>query len=1859
MRYLPLLLLVFLFACGNDEAPVPFAPPLSDAAAEYVYAHTNGEVSRTAPVQVQFTRDMVAENTVGQSVATSLLSTRPKTRGTLEWTDRRTLRYTPTEPLAGDQTYLVTVALDQLVDDLPEGAEQLQFNFRTRALRLTVADPVLRAASNTELRQQVVEGRLVFSDAVTAERVGEVLTARQADRKLPVTVTPTDAPETYRFRIADVTRGEQKSAVQLAWNGEVLGIDATGERELIVPPLDYFRVSEVRAVTTGTPHILVYFTDPLQADQDLRGSVQLPDYTGTPRFLIDGNVLRIDGDRPFSGETRVRLTTGVRNVLGRRSQLARTVTVSFAPPEPGLRLVGRGVIVPGSDGMLFPFEAKGLRAVEVEVFKIFNNNILQFLQYNQLDGENNMEMVGRVVQRKSVELTGLTAEGQRGDYTAYALQLDELLHADPEAIYQIRIGFTPDQALDICADAPAVTYRERDTYYGRSEWEDDDAIPSIWTGYYGINGYYEEYRYQHRNDPCYPGYYNTDRFVRRNVVASNLGLIAKATDDKTYTVVVTDLRTTDPLPGSTVRFYDFQQQLIKEAQTDAEGILQTRLPRKAFLVTAAHNADKGYLRLLDGNALSLSRFDVGGVRSQAGMKGFFYAERGVWRPGDSLALNFVLESEQDLPADYPLEFEWFDPRGVSLGKRTLRYSVGGIYPVALATAGDAPTGNYRALVRAGGAEFSRTLQIETVKPNRLKVRVELPQDGLSATNADQDIALRANWLHGAPASNLKAKVEAQVSAAPTTFPAFVDFSFTDATRNVSGGARVIYDGQLDAEGKGRITEPVVKVTDAPGKLRVRLRTRVFESGGDYSLNAQSVGYDPYAVYAGARVPTDRYGGKRLNVNQNNTLQFAAVDAEGRPVSGRALEIGLYRVGWSWWYDQAEGRGNYSFDRDNRSVVEETVTTGGRGVADYAFTPTDYGAYLLRVCDAAGGHCATERVYVGYPWDDDDNDLGREAAAQLAFTTNQDTYAPGETVEVTLPAGDVGRILLTVENGSGVLQTQWQDAVAGMNTIRFQTTADMAPNVYAHVELLQPHAQTKNDLPIRMYGVVPVRVEDPATRLQPELRMAGELRPEQRVELTVSEADGRPMAYTVALVDEGLLDLTNFDTPDAWDHFYAREALGVQTWDLYDEVLGAYGGRLDRLLAIGGDGEVNAKDTEPTANRFEPVVRTLGPFLLEKNKSQTHTVQLPNYVGSVKAMVVATNGNGAYGSTARTAPVKQPLMVLATLPRVLGPGETLRVPISVFAMEAGIRDVELTLTEANGLASFPEGRSKRVQFAQPGEQLVEIPVQMADRVGIAKFTIIASSGAESALQEIELQVRNPNPYVNRIVRGKLPPGEIWNGDYRPVGVPGTNEATLEISALPPLNLEKRLDYLLRYPYGCLEQTTSSVFPQLYVDNLLELDNKQQETLRTNVRAGIQRLRRFVTASGGLAYWPGNRETDPWATNYAGHFLLEARAKGYTVPVDLLDGWQRAQRTAARNWRVRGDFDDHRPAAQQLDQAYRLYTLALADAPEIGAMNRLREVADLPTAACLRLAAAYALAGKPEVAKQLLDRGDLAVRDYRETGYTYGSALRDRAMLLDALVTLGETERATDLLETVAQELGSERWCSTQETAYGLLAIGKLLAANDYQTDQVAFSYAINGKSEAVNSDRPVVQLPLSAEMAQTVAVRNTSGGLLFARVIGQGQPAVGRDQETVRSKLALDVAYKNMAGEVIDPARIEQGSDFVAEVTVAQLPEYAGQRFQELALDQVFPSGWEVLNARLDGLDAFATSSPADYRDVRDDRVYTFFDQSDKKLTYRIQLNAAYQGRYYLPATDCSAMYDPTIHAQVPGRWVEVVRAGTL
>ncbi|NJO92343.1 MAG: hypothetical protein HC831_27770 [Chloroflexia bacterium] len=803
------------------------------------------------------------------------------------------------------------------------------------------------------------------------------------------------------------------------------------------------------------------------------------------------------------------------------------------------------------------------------------------------------------------------------------------------------------------------------------------------------------------------------------------------------------------------------------------------------------------------------------------------------------------------------------------------------------------------------------------------------------------------------------------------------------------------------------------------------------------------------------------------------------------------------------------------------------------------------------------------------------------------------------------------------------------------------TDEMAPNVFLNVMLLQPHKHSENDLPIRLYGYTPILVENPKTVLKPKLKMPDELESEGTFTIEVAEENNKPMVYSVAIVDEGLLDLTRFQTPNPWGTFYAREALGIKTWDVFDDVIGAYGGKLEQVFAIGGD-EGLGQDGKKSSNRFEPVVMYLGPFELKGGKSRKHTVKLPKYVGSVRTMVVAGK-DGAYGIADKATPVKKPLMILATLPRKLSPGEKLNLPVTVFSMDKNLKNVEVKV-EATDIFKL-SSTSKTVSFSKPGDKDITFDIEVAKRLGKGKVRVFAKGGSYEADYEINIDIINPNEPVTTVIDTVLEAGASWQTAFELPGIIGSNKAVLEVSNVPPIDLGKRLNYLIMYPHGCVEQTTSSVFPQLFLDKLTDLNKEQRNVIEKNVKAGIDRLSSFQLSDGGLGYWPGAQYSDDWGTSYAGHFMFEAEKHGYDLPSGFKSNWIKYQRKKAQNW-----TDNSYNA--QYQQVYRLYTLAVAGKAEISAMNRLKELKNLTVQTKWRLAATYAIAGQPEIAKELIAGASTEVKEYKELGNTFGNDLRDKAMILEAMVLLDKKTEGVKLLEQISAALAEENWMSTQTISYCLIAASKYAGK---QNESLKYSYTVGSKKEKVETNTPVSQKEINVEgkVKSAVSVDNTGKEMLYVRVILTGIPEMGKETSS-SSNLSVNVSYTDLKGKSADESKAQQGEQVLIKVKVKNTGVTG--KYENLALTIPVPSGWEIENARLFDMQASYSGDVPDYMDVRDDRAHLYFDLAQGSTKeFNILCNISFLGDYYLPTIYCEAMYDKRISASVAGKWVKVVR----
>ena len=1838
-----LLCLLFIVACSDKKTSIDELNKKADQAyTAYIASYTSGKISTRSAITLRLANP--AEDAQLNTDPTSFFSFEPTVNGKARWVGNNIVEFQPSDPLKAGTLYNASFNLGRLME-VEKDLENFRFGFETITQNFDLQIDRIMSDAQDAMRKQVIEGQFNTADyadsaavirAVSFDQEGSTLAVQWEIDKINGIA--------HRFKLFGVQRKEQASKVEILVDGDDLGVSRDGKLEVPVIAFGDFEVLEAKLVKAGDPYVQISFSDPLKENQDLTGLITIEDQSNL-RFDIEGNNVKVYVSSDISGAKLVKAYPGVRNLMDFKMKTLYENSLNFEQIKPLVRINDKGTILPSTDGLILPFEAVNLNAVDVTVIRIFDRNVFQFLQINNLKGEEQLRRVGRPILQKRVPLNE-SGVFDLSKWNRFTLDLTELVKAEPGAIYQVRLNFKRAYSTYGCglpnSDTPELNGQIKEDNWATYSGDNGAGYDS----YYDYN-YSSNYNWEDRDNPCTDSYYGRrNRLVTKNVLASDLGMIAKIGNNRKLTAYITDLKTTKPINGVTVDVYDFQEEKIATLTTNGEGKIETDLLRKPFLLVANRGTERGYLKLSDGLSLSMSNFNTGGARVERGLKGFLYGERGVWRPGDDIHLNFILEDKEDnLPSDHPVVFELIDPSGNTKQRIVRTQSVDGFYNFKTQTLDADPTGNWTAKVSLGGAEFNKRIKIETVKPNRLKIDLDFGVERLTAGTSSVSGDLNVKWLSGAPARNLKAEFDLFLNPVNTTFKGYPNYSFDDEAKNFYQQPVQVFSGEVNDQGYTKVNVKLGDVQNAPGALMATFKGKVFEPGGDFSIDQFSIPFYPYSSFVGVKKPAgDRRG--QLVTGKTHQMSVVTLDAEGNNIDRKGLSFEVFKLGWRWWWDSNQNDiANYVGTNYKKPVITKTINTvGGKANVDVSINDREWGRYYIRVTDPVSKHATGTIAYFDWPgWADDNNRPG--GASLLAFSTDKEDYNIGEKVKINIPSNSAGRALVSIENGSRVVVSYWVETGKGDTNFEFNTTEDMVPNAYVNTTLLQPHAQTKNDLPIRLYGVVPINVSNPKTKIHPEISLPKVLEPESDVTVRVSEKDGRAMTYTVAVVDEGLLDITRFDTPDPWQNFYARQALGVKTWDLFDEVTNAYNGELTRLLALGGDG-TSVKPESAKANRFKPVVVHLGPFKLEAGKTATHTFDMPNYVGSVRTMVVAGK-DGAYGKAEIATPVRKPLMVLGTLPRVIGPGETVKLPVSVFAMESSVKDVKVSV-KGNALLKNSGSAEQSLTFDQIGDQIIDFELEVSENLGVGTVEIVATSGSERATYKVEIDVRSPNPPVTDVIAKALQAGETWSESFEQVGMAGTNTAQLELSVIPPIDLGKRLGYLTSYPHGCIEQTTSAAFPQLFLADIMELSSERTAEVEANVKAAINRIAKFQTAEGGFAYWPGQSDDDDWGTNYAGHFLIEAKDKGYNIPSNLFRNWQGYQAQRARNWVRFGRYND------DLLQAYRLYTLALAQSPELGAMNRLREDSNLSLEAKWRLAAAYAVAGRVNVAKELIASEPKAAQA-KSNYYYYGSQTRDNAMILETLGLLKMQNEGITLLREVANELSADRWMSTQTTAYALLAVIKFSGVN--QTSKgLRSSYVLNtGAAQKLETAKPlkVIDIPVQGTKAGSVKVTNQGEGVLFARIIKTGQPLAG--QETAAANgLSVKVTYTDRNGKSVDPSQLSQGTDFFAEVSVFN-PGTKGV-YENLALTQVFPSGWEILNDRLNEIPGAATVQNFTYQDIRDDRVYTYFDlRPNERKTFRVALNSTYAGRFYLPTVGVQAMYDNTINARVPGQWVEVKR----
>ncbi len=1829
-----------IYSCKQKQDSQNSNPELFD---NYITEHSQSPVSRCEDIYISLGFKLPDSIKMSRNLITS----EPDLGGMVTTNTRRNIILVKNPIIKHNIKYHVKFNIGELTN-MPKGLEVYEFDIEAKrqAWNVKVETPISKSMDKVQIK-----GIVKFETCEpNPDIIRDAFVAKQDGRKLSIEWEHDKYKKYSKFLIYDIDRKNEAGVVDIKLSMKPINVDDEASLQVIVPSKSDFSMYSYKI--KSNQQLTINFTDPIKKSQVLDGLIEVKGRK-IRNIKIADNSVNVFFNNVDYGYFDLKVSPGIKNIADFPLKDAYTRKLFFDPPIPNVGIAEQGNILPPTGHWELPVSLVSASGFRLRILKVYKQNAHRFFQENSgnLTEQVGLENIGRIV----LDTTFKIHKNNYYKQTFHSIVLDKEIKKEKGALYKIflsipekynkypceekEVSYEKDIVDDIDFDRPYITYSyDYDYYYGNNS-----------VG----NRRYRDPKSNRRYfpNPCSADFESTIH-DQRLLICSDIGLVVKSEPAANkYLGYISRITSSDPISGAKLMLYNFQGKKIGQGTTNASGFVSISTKEVPYLARSEYNGQYTYLTVNDAKALSMSNFQVEGEKWGGNDKVFFYGDRDVWRPGDTVYLHsIVFNRQRKLPSNLPVNLNLFDPTNKLVKKWTVKTNTDGIYNLRFHTDINDLTGYWRIEMELGGKIYFKDIRIETIRPNRLKLDMDFANAKLLNVKSSKKTPVIVKWMHGLPAKDLDTEVKMLQKSLKNPFGAnYKNYVFDDIRVNYSNDLGLVHEGKTDEDGIMPFEIPIQE--KYPSMMLFNFELRAFEKGGAFSTNMKSIKYSPYSSYVGAKFPKGSTN-NNIYLKTDEAIQVSCLDEKGKPIDSK-VTVQLINLDYNWWY-QFGTKGNYSAINshlyNNFKTFDVNVSKAGTPISIY-----NTGRFLIVLSDKKSGHSVSRIVYC---YKDNYWSEGGDEVAQLEvlpFLIEKDEYKVGDLVEFDLPAIPNGHFVVTVESGGKIVYKEVKKSGSSPANISFFVENYMSPTAYIHVHFIQGWSQHHNDRPLRLFGVKPIKVFDPKTIITPKIQMVDEIRADKKFDISISEKNGKSMSYTLAVVDEGLLDITQFKTPNPWSYFFSKAGLTIKTWDIYRDIFQRFLGEYSSLLAVGGDG-VNAIKPTAKAQRFKPTVKFLGPFKLKQGEVKTHTLHIKDYVGSVRVMVVSTNGK-AFGHAAKTVAVKKPLMLYATLPRVLGPGESLRVPVTVFAMDNKVRNVDVSIV-ANNKISVEGDPNQHLSFTKNGEKDIAFEIKVPEKIGLAKVTIYAKSGEFQAKETIDLDVRASSPILSKTIEGIIAPNDQKTIDFEPFGMDETQHAVVTLSRGLNFSFKPFVERLSNYPHGCIEQSVSSVFPQLYLYKMNILDDETQKmAYRQKLAAVIQKLRYMQLPNGGFSYWPGGNIANSWGTSYALEFLLEAKKMGYKIPQDMINKTINFQYKAAENWKIQSNNSSRYYSSNRAhSQAYCLYTLAKAGKPNYAAINRLRLVPQLPSSTKWILGHALMLIGENNSADKILKAASTTVKDYRELSGTFGSKIRDQAMIIRVLLARGEKVKAKRLVDELIPYFQSDDYyLSTQEISQCLISFALFSGSLEKIENTLAYDVAFSDKT--VYKDEKIGKKPVSYTLNradikhQSIVVKNKGEAELYSSLLLTGIPIRDESDEEAQD-LSLSIKYLTDDGKSLNPQKIKKGTDFVVQFTIT----HNGERmdYENLALSAVFPSGWEIINSRLYDTFDFDSGSEFDYQDIRDDRVYTYFNlKKGSKKVFRFKLNATYEGKYWSPSVFCEAMYNPSIRAKSKGFWIEI------
>jgi len=1816
------LLAFFLLSCGQKEQKTASQNLLASelagqtiTLADFVSAKPAAILSSRSAIELEFKQNMVLQKAVGEDLEVNPIDFEPAIKGKAKWLTTSLLQFIPDEPLQGGLAYKAKFNGKKAFGN-SANVDNYGFDFNiipNEVLEIIGGfEPVAGKVNTAKL---ILELR--FADKPDSAKLAKDLKLNFNSKTIPHKMFFDGRGNFVKVESENLPRTEKAQNAEIALPKGWSASDKPFSESFLLPATGSFMVVSFReaSVENGEKAWEMVFSDPIANDRDVSGFVSVSPNVKY-KVSVKNRTLKIKGDFSYGAQYTLRVEKGFPSAYGTKTGNSFIKSFSFNDENPQLKWVGSGLFLPLENKGRLQFKSMNLAGAKLEIQEILPQNLIFFLQNNDLRSSNrwisDIERTAKNIFSKEIKFEN----PGRNEWLKTEINISDYFAKKAGAAYIVKLNFNSKNLIAPCKNT-------------NQDYSENDLV-------YESDYYYE--------NPCdYYYYYGERGNSEKILIASSIALTAKKESDGIH-VWATDVESSKPISGLLLELYGKINDILATQKTDANGYVffPVKKDSEGYVVKGQGGRGLALLKLTQNN-WETSRFDVGGILERNDNARLFgYTERGVHRPGDTIHFSGIArEGIERALANMPMSVSVKNPLGSVVFEGTAKTSANGMFSLDIPTELNAPTGEWLATIKSGGNEWQHYLRVETVKPNRLKNTLEIPEK-LSGAQIKINETFKSKYLFGTPAAGLKAEINFSLKNKSLAFPRFPDFTFRNQMRYFEErGDEALFKGNLNSEGEAKISQTInLENRNLPEAATIRIHALVHETGGGFTESWHSSVVYPYPVFVGLKT-RDSWAGVRTG--DTLRIPFITLDGNGKIVSGRNLSVKVYQNRrYSWWEGDYHDRWDFRNQKQTYLVHEETIKSGN-ALREFKWSPESDGMIAVEVEDVEGGHSVSQFIYASY-WGDSENMRNIPEASHLNLMSKKTNYNTGDSILISFDAPANGNAIVSLEYGSKILETKSVQAKAGKNEVSFTATKNMLPNVYAVVSLFLPLKSVEGEKPMRYYGILPIKVEDEKTKLNLALNAPKEIKPGEEFSIEVANNSKENASFTLAVVDEGLLDLTNFKTPDPWKFYFQKIALGVKTSDNYDEIIGALMPDMDSYLSIGGD-EVSSMSGQQKTQRFKAVSLFSGVQEVKAGKTEKIKFKMPQYVGSVRAQLIGVSQN-AFSKNEANITVKKPLMILPTAPRASKPGDKFKVPVSVFAMDDDVKNTNVQIQVSPELKII--GKSNfTLSFEKPGELDGNFEIETLPVLGSAKIIVKAESGKHKISDTIDLPVISSSAIYTKVLQQQILAGETWQTEINVFGIDNTHKATLVLSTMPNLGADERLDYLINYPYGCLEQTVSGMFPQLYITQFRDLDSKKKQEITNNINDGIKRLAQF-SMSKGFSYWPNQseRNADSWATSYAGHFMLEAKSAGYSIPQNLLNTWktweiEQSKKTSGNDFR---------------NQAYRLFLLATAGEEQIGAMNLMKEnnLEKLDWLSKYLLAGAYHAAGKESIAKQVLEFSGNALSDYRENSGTYGSSLRDRALAALVLAKMNMFKEALDIYQILAKEWNARGWWSTQESAFALLAFSAL--KDKYSSGDVEAQWNVSGKAgKVLVKAGKSVKTDLSSFGSAEVLV-NALNGVVFAELQTRGLP-LEDNIKTENKGLAVERALFNQNGERISVSQIKQGEAFWIVFGVKSL---AVARLENLALSSILPSSFEISNERLNEynrpswMNNMRFSEP-DYMDIRDDRINWFFDlNAGEAKIFAVQIHPSYAGEFKWPGLVLEAMYSPDYFARIAGERVRVL-----